>query len=65
MGLKEAADYTIELKKAEKAKEVRSRVGSGRPGTTIYFQSAEQLALFCSFNKINVFACHRIPTKHW
>ncbi|KAJ1521467.1 hypothetical protein ONE63_003135 [Megalurothrips usitatus] len=33
MGLKETADYAIELKKAEKAKEVRNRVGSGRPGS--------------------------------
>lgn len=37
MGLKEAADYAIELKKAEKAKEVRSRAGSGRPGTAMCF----------------------------
>lgn len=34
LGLKEATDYGLELKKAEKAKEVRARLGSsGRPET--------------------------------
>lgn len=32
LGLKEATDYALELKKAEKAKEVRERIGSSRPG---------------------------------
>lgn len=33
LGLREAAEYTMELKKLEKAKEVRERVSSSRPGT--------------------------------
>uniref|UniRef100_T1IRH6 Intraflagellar transport protein 88 homolog n=1 Tax=Strigamia maritima TaxID=126957 RepID=T1IRH6_STRMM len=33
MGLKEAQDYAIELKKAEKAKEVKERVASSRPAS--------------------------------
>ncbi|KAK3914387.1 Intraflagellar transport protein 88-like protein [Frankliniella fusca] len=41
MGLKEAADYNLELKKAEKAKELRSRVGSGRPGSMRSIGSAQ------------------------
>jgi intraflagellar transport protein 88 len=32
LGIKEAAQYALELKKAEKAKEVRERIGSSRPG---------------------------------
>jgi hypothetical protein len=28
----EAAEYALKLKKAEKAKEVRERIGSSRPG---------------------------------
>jgi intraflagellar transport protein 88 len=32
LGIKEAAEYALELKKAEKAKEVRERIGSSRPG---------------------------------
>lgn len=32
LGLKEAAEFALELKKAEKAKEVRERIGSSRPG---------------------------------
>lgn len=34
LGLKEAQMYTTELKKAEKAKELKDRQGSARPGTT-------------------------------
>ncbi|XP_012221934.1 intraflagellar transport protein 88 homolog [Linepithema humile] len=34
LGLKEAQMYTAELKKAEKAKELKERQGSARPGTT-------------------------------
>ncbi|XP_070160360.1 intraflagellar transport protein 88 homolog [Polyergus mexicanus] len=34
MGLKEAQMYVAELKKAEKAKELKDRQGSARPGTT-------------------------------
>ncbi|XP_008549372.1 intraflagellar transport protein 88 homolog [Microplitis demolitor] len=34
LGLKEAQVYASELKKAEKAKEMRERQGSARPGTT-------------------------------
>ncbi|XP_050461871.1 intraflagellar transport protein 88 homolog isoform X2 [Cataglyphis hispanica] len=34
MGLKEAQMYAAELKKAEKAKELKDRQGSARPGTT-------------------------------
>ncbi|EZA59408.1 intraflagellar transport protein 88 homolog isoform X2 [Ooceraea biroi] len=34
LGLKEAQMYAAELKKAEKAKELKDRQGSGRPGTT-------------------------------
>lgn len=41
MGLKEAADYGLELKKAEKAKEMRNRVGSGRPGSMRSIGSAQ------------------------
>ncbi|XP_069680565.1 intraflagellar transport protein 88 homolog [Periplaneta americana] len=33
LGLKEATEYALELKKAEKAKEVRERIGSSRPGS--------------------------------
>ncbi|XP_060535116.1 intraflagellar transport protein 88 homolog isoform X2 [Cylas formicarius] len=33
MGMREAQDYLAELKKLEKAKEVRERVNSGRPGS--------------------------------
>lgn len=33
LGIKEAAQYALELKKAEKAKEVRERIGSSRPGS--------------------------------
>lgn len=33
LGLKEAADYALELKKAEKTKELRERIGSSRSGT--------------------------------
>jgi intraflagellar transport protein 88 len=32
LGIKEASEYALELKKAEKAKEVRERIGSSRPG---------------------------------
>jgi hypothetical protein len=32
LGHKEATEYALELKKAEKAKEVRERIGSSRPG---------------------------------
>lgn len=32
LGMREAQDYTLELKKLEKAKEVRERVTSSRPG---------------------------------
>jgi intraflagellar transport protein 88 len=36
MGLKEAAEYAMELKKAERAKEVREqRASSSRPGSRI------------------------------
>ncbi|XP_014475343.1 PREDICTED: intraflagellar transport protein 88 homolog [Dinoponera quadriceps] len=34
LGLKEAQTYAAELKKAEKAKELKDRQGSARPGTT-------------------------------
>ncbi|XP_011637194.1 intraflagellar transport protein 88 homolog [Pogonomyrmex barbatus] len=34
LGLKEAQTYATELKKAEKAKELKDRQGSARPGTT-------------------------------
>ncbi|XP_023318131.1 intraflagellar transport protein 88 homolog [Trichogramma pretiosum] len=34
LGLKEAQFYATELRKAEKSKETKERVGSGRPGTT-------------------------------
>lgn len=34
LGLKEAQMYAAELKKAEKAKELKERQGSARPGTT-------------------------------
>jgi len=34
LGLKEAQTYAAELKKAEKAKELKERQGSSRPGTT-------------------------------
>lgn len=37
LGLKEAQMYANELKKAEKAKELKDRQGSGRPGTTGMF----------------------------
>lgn len=33
LGLKEAGEYVLELKRAEKAKEVRERIGSSRPGS--------------------------------
>ncbi|XP_017786261.1 PREDICTED: intraflagellar transport protein 88 homolog [Nicrophorus vespilloides] len=33
LGLREAQDYALELKKLEKSKEVRERVGSSRPGS--------------------------------
>lgn len=33
LGLKEAAEYVLELKRAEKSKEVRDRIGSSRPGS--------------------------------
>ena len=32
LGHKEATEYALKLKKAEKAKEVRERIGSSRPG---------------------------------
>lgn len=32
LGMREAQDYILELKKIEKSKEVRERVGSSRPG---------------------------------
>lgn len=32
LGMREAQDYALELKKIEKVKEVRERVGSSRPG---------------------------------
>ena len=34
LGLKEAQTYASELKKAERAKELKERQGSARPGTT-------------------------------
>lgn len=37
LGLREAQDYTLELKRLEKAKEVRDRVGSSRPGKIFLF----------------------------
>ena len=33
LGLKEAADYSIELKKAEKSKEMRDERMKGKPGS--------------------------------
>ncbi|XP_071442455.1 intraflagellar transport protein 88 homolog [Hetaerina americana] len=33
LGLKEAMEYALELKKAEKSKDVRERIGSSRPGS--------------------------------
>lgn len=33
MGLPEAANYAMQLKKAEKAKELRERIGSSQSGT--------------------------------
>ena len=33
MGLKEAMDYAQELKKAERAKDLRDRASSSRPGS--------------------------------
>ncbi|KAL0281026.1 UNVERIFIED_CONTAM: hypothetical protein PYX00_002147 [Menopon gallinae] len=33
LGLKEAGEYVLELKRAEKSKEVRDRIGSSRPGS--------------------------------
>nr|CAD7458130.1 unnamed protein product [Timema tahoe] len=33
LGLKEATDYALELKRAEKSREVRERIGSSRPGS--------------------------------
>ncbi|KAG8228014.1 hypothetical protein J437_LFUL003649 [Ladona fulva] len=33
LGLKEAVEYALELKKVEKAKDVRERIGSSRPGS--------------------------------
>lgn len=33
LGLKEAGEYVLELKRAEKAKEIRERIGSSRPGS--------------------------------
>ncbi|XP_063223516.1 intraflagellar transport protein 88 homolog isoform X2 [Bacillus rossius redtenbacheri] len=33
LGLKEATDYAVELRRAEKAKDVRERIGSSRPGS--------------------------------
>jgi intraflagellar transport protein 88 len=32
LGHKDATEYALKLKKAEKAKEVRERIGSSRPG---------------------------------
>lgn len=34
LGMREAQEYALELKKLEKTKEVRDRVGSSRPGNT-------------------------------
>lgn len=36
LGLKEAQIYAAELKRAEKAKELKDRQGSARPGTLLY-----------------------------
>lgn len=36
LGLKEAQMYATELKKAEKAKELKDRQGSARPGTSTH-----------------------------
>lgn len=33
LGLREASEYVLELRRAEKAKEVRERIGSSRPGS--------------------------------
>lgn len=35
LGMREAQDYTLELKKIEKSKEVRERVTSSRPGNIV------------------------------
>jgi intraflagellar transport protein 88 len=45
LGIKEAAQYALELKKAEKAKEVRERIGSSRPGEWLSLLSEIQLVL--------------------
>lgn len=45
LGIKEAAEYALELKKAEKAKEVRERIGSSRPGEWLSPLSEIQLVL--------------------
>lgn len=52
MGLKETQFYANELKKAEKAKELKERQGSGRPGTTGIYISC----FFCIFSnsRINI-----------
>lgn len=43
LGMKELQDYTYELRKIEKSKEVRDRVGSSRPGTFLLFESSSNL----------------------
>lgn len=35
LGMREAQEYTLELKKLEKAKDVRERVASSRPGSIL------------------------------
>jgi intraflagellar transport protein 88 len=45
LGIKEAAEYALELKKAEKTKEVRERIGSSRPGEQLSLLSEIQLVL--------------------
>lgn len=46
LGLKEAQTYAAELKKAEKAKELKERQGSARPGTTgICFNNEKYLRI--------------------
>ena len=42
LGLKEAADYSIELKKAEKSKEMRDERMKGKPGSEYNKRSISQ-----------------------
>jgi len=65
LGHKEATEYALKLKKAEKAKEVRERIGSSRPGEHLFMLPEIWLvtlhSLLCqlpsSAFKVNVCAC--------